>query len=155
MHIKLHRQCVNSVYLVVTSRLSNESSCDEHCTLEKMWVCLILVTMWCTVVSQYFECFFLKFSVCPETFLYLFLCKFLLFCRKSIHRWTQKFLIEKWIRDHLRSLWWYVEFVTVRRWHHSEERSCLRKMGKSDLVWDYGSPWWTVIATIVRPAGLT
>jgi len=35
--MKLCRKCVKFLDLVVTSRLSNGVSCDEHCTLAKVW----------------------------------------------------------------------------------------------------------------------
>ena len=34
--MKFHRQYVNFLHLVVTIQLSDEVSCDEHCTLGRM-----------------------------------------------------------------------------------------------------------------------
>ena len=100
-----------------------------------------------------FNAFSLSLVCVQKPFLYWFLCNFLLICRKSVQRWTRKFLSEKCRRDQLQSLWRSVELVTVRRWDRSEERSWWRKIGKSDLVWDYGSPRRTIISTTIRPDG--
>ena len=42
--MKLHRQYVNFLHLIVTSQLSNEVSCDEHCTLEKCGVLFDIIS---------------------------------------------------------------------------------------------------------------
>ena len=42
--MKLHRQYVSSLHLIVTSKVSNWVSCNEHWTLVKVWS---IVWLWC------------------------------------------------------------------------------------------------------------
>lgn len=62
--MKLHRQYMNYLHLVVTSQVSNLVSCDEHCTLAKVWS---LVWHWsqCLVWWAYHEQCVITSKVCP------------------------------------------------------------------------------------------
>ena len=63
---------------------------------------------------------------------------FSLFCRKSVQSWLWRFWAKKCRTDHLRSLWWSVVIVMVRRWQRSEAAEgrwgILTKCGVTKLV---------------------
>ena len=75
---------------------------------------------WCTMVSRFFNAFFLMLSVWPKAFLYWFLCKFLLIWRKFVQRWNWMFWARKikettyGASDGPLSLWWSVESLTMQ-----------------------------------------
>ena len=63
---------------------------------------------------------------------------FSLFCRKSFQSWMRRLWAKKCRRDHLRSLWWSLVPVTVRRWQRREAAEgrweSLTKCGITKLV---------------------
>ena len=71
--MKLHRQYMNSLHLVVISHLSNWFSCNDHCTLAK--VCsLVWLKYRCLVWLAYFEPCMNKPRICPVSLIDLERC---------------------------------------------------------------------------------
>ena len=71
--MKLHRQYVNSLHLIMISHLSNRFSCDDRCTLAKVWS---LVCHWCQCLVwwAYFEPCMNKPRICHVSLIDLERC---------------------------------------------------------------------------------
>ena len=68
----------------------------------------------------FFNDFFLSLVRVQKPFCIDFCVSFSLFARNLSKDERGSFWAKKCRRDHLRSLWWSVKPVTIRRWHRSE-----------------------------------
>ena len=104
------------------------------------------------MVSRYFQCHFLKFTMCLKHFCIDFWCSFLFISRKSVQRRTRRFWAEiaevTTYGPHDAPSWLWRSVGGQPLWEYNG----WRKLGHSDQVWDYKSSRRTIIATTVRPS---